>query len=521
MTTSTNKPKLKPLGHQLKAFSSLKEAIVACKNKLVVAPAGVGKTYVVLLALAEAYHDGLFKPDKAKLTPVIYLVPKAGVIKVRRLCIQLGISKFVTVENPDAFTRTDQYEDLERTKLIRQGSKYCDLLFHWFDDSVIWEKEEIPQLIIADECHMFRNPEAARSKLLCGYLEQGGFCIQVSATPFSKIEETQCLLIASGIASKQAFPHFCSTMLGWLEPNKPHPTITKQLNDRFEERSFLIRMRATYQHKAYIKAVLIDFETSEKRVAYSKMYDDYLLECAKQDKSTPSGFAAICVALLKFRQGAELLRADTLADLAYKRQVETNNQVIISSNFKETIRQVYVQLTRKGVAKQRICYIVGGQSAKDRQAQIDKWMKGDADYLVMTAKTGQACIDLDHEDGFPLSRPRYVLAPPVWSPLEIVQLLGRAYRTLTISDVYQDIIFYKETVEVQVADRMSKGQESLAQLIGRKESYADIWTKQAALDIDKLKAFVEKETANTDTETDELETDELDIDDLSANVSVA
>ncbi len=114
----------------------------------------------------------------------------------------------------------------------------------------------------------------------------------------------------------------------------------------------------------------------------------------------------------------------------------------------------------------------GQPTRQDRQDDIDKFQSGKALYAFLTFKAGGAGLSLHHTDemtkekcrrdrdsnyaileDIPLipMRPRETILTPVYSAIEMVQGLGRAPRRTSLSDTDQQIIFYRGTVEEEVA----------------------------------------------------------------------
>ena len=63
---------------------------------------------------------------------------------------------------------------------------------------------------------------------------------------------------------------------------------------------------------------------------------------------------------------------------------------------------------------------------------------------------------------------------PTWSPLELVQGLGRCGRLTSLSDTLQFLLFYAGTIEEKVAHKASKGLKCLKKVVRSKESWEDM-----------------------------------------------
>lgn len=109
---------------------------------------------------------------------------------------------------------------------------------------------------------------------------------------------------------------------------------------------------------------LIDFKTDKEREQYNKAWEKYLEEIQKLDKieSKQRGFM-ILVEFLKFRQAAELIRYEHIADAMYESVTKYNQAAVNAANFKQSIaKSVYILNTKYGVPRSQISIIWGGSS---------------------------------------------------------------------------------------------------------------------------------------------------------------
>lgn len=87
------------------------------------------------------------------------------------------------------------------------------------------------------------------------------------------------------------------------------------------------------------------------------------------------------------------------------------------------------------------------QSAEQRQDEIDNFLEGRTEFCLATLAAGGTGIDLDHQvEGV---RPRELFAMPCYYAEEFIQAFGRAYREFTLSDVYQWVVLFRDTIVTQ------------------------------------------------------------------------
>jgi len=142
---------------------------------------------------------------------------------------------------------------------------------------------------------------------------------------------------------------------------------------------------------------------------------------------------------------------------------------------------------------------LGMQSMEERQREIDKFQSGKTLYCIYTLKAGGVGLSLHHTDewlpkdkqcrrkesGYVVeedipkipTRPREVIITPTWSPIELVQGVGRAPRLTSLSITKQTLLFFKGTIEGKVADIANKGLRCLSKIVRHREPWSDLAIK--------------------------------------------
>lgn len=164
---------------------------------------------------------------------------------------------------------------------------------------------------------------------------------------------------------------------------------------------------------------------------------------------------------------------------------------------------------------------LGEQSLDQRQREIDRFQSGKSLYCLYTFKAGGVGLSLHHTDeltidwdrlavGFnewfvkiqslpekqrPLPgkarrkesgyaveedipfvpvRPRENFVAPTYSPIELVQGLGRLPRLTSLSDTVQTLLFYIGTIEDSIAEIVSQGLRCLSKVVRQREKWMDV-----------------------------------------------
>lgn len=137
---------------------------------------------------------------------------------------------------------------------------------------------------------------------------------------------------------------------------------------------------------------------------------------------------------------------------------------------------------------------LGPQDKEERQREIDRFQSGKTQLCFFTFKAGGVGLSLHHTDelskvkvkrkpnGYALEsdipnvpiRPRKVIVAPTYSAIELVQGLGRCPRLTSLSPTEQTLLFYGNTVEVDVAHIVSQKLRCLSRVVRMKESWQDV-----------------------------------------------
>ena len=167
---------------------------------------------------------------------------------------------------------------------------------------------------------------------------------------------------------------------------------------------------------------------------------------------------------------------------------------------------------------------LGMQSPEERQREIDKFQSGKSLYCFYTLRAGGVGLSLHHsdemtkqkvrkkesgyavEEDIPLIpvRPRETLLCPTWSPIEMVQGVGRAPRLTSLSDTVQRLVFYRGTIESRVADIANRGLRCLSKMIRSRESWSDLVMENKVDEyLDKLPKEVQEDNDTVDLDEGE------------------
>lgn len=491
--TNIYKSKIELLPYQNAATDLLLQGIITNTPKLLIAPTRTGKTYSVVEALARAQSKELLKKSTGMIN-ILILTTKSVKTQYLRVCREAGLEG-VAVENYATLRATLGGLFVDWIKTIEYGS---------LAEKPVWRTEDKPDIIICDECQMVKNSATLQAKIIQSAAEAGILIIFTSATPFVTLADAKVLCIGLRVTDEHNWLKFINGFEAQgTDFRQPSPKSSNNLKEFLESKNRIVRFtNIKYKHRVFNRCVLIDFSSEAKRIFYERTWLDYLEECRKIDKSTPQGIRALWVLNQKQRVRAEDIRKEELADYAYDIQIKLNRQVILGSNFINTLRGIWKQLVKvHKVSPDRIGFLVGALNDQKRQKYIDDFQNGKLDYMLLTLKCGGAGISLHHDR--PEGRRRYCILPPTWSPIELIQVLGRAHGPTSLTPTNQDVLWLKGTIEERVATKVAAGFSCLGELVNRKETWVNLFNELTEEESKKIDEIYNEEQVEVNKESGE------------------
>lgn len=484
---------IKLFNFQVEPKDQIRETVANGQSKLLVSPTGTGKTVMIDYALAEIQKDGKLLPNDECAWPILSIGPKATLIQEKRWRDRLGLQgTFVCSYSQLRSERVGQFFIDWQTRM-----KYGEP-----ELVPVWKGEALPKLIIAQECQMVKNSSSLAAKVIDAARKQGVPIIYSSATPFARISESEIVCKGLGIASDNSWPSFARSICAYgKSPNDRSPKNAENLNAELEAHNALIRPKnIRFPHKLIKRHNLLD-PSSEQKSIIDHAYTQYLEVKAKQGRTwTPQGVAALWAAWLKMREACELVRVDTVCEMILA-ELAKGRQPIVGTSFRAVLAAIHNKLqSTYNVKDHRIAIIVGGQSDKERQGNMDEFNRCDRPIMLFTLRSGGTGIDLPHSADNPRACPRSLILPTTWSPFDYLQAVGRPHRINSISDTTVDTLWYNNTIEERVYSVMAPGLESLATFLTRANSIIDVFNQESDKDLDEklVEQLIDEGTAFDD-----------------------
>lgn len=452
---------------QIKAAADAALKLQSQQGILLQAHAGLGKTYMVLPAIKYLLDNKLLELKSDWPMPILWVAPAAVIPQTLEVINQFGLLGTIFPISYAAF----------RGKM---GEKiYWDKTKHpWYETYLYnWKAMAMPSMVVFDECQGLKNDTSSQTKISWS-IPAGIKRVFISATPYQKVSEARSVVLGVGMnygevpCTTDNITSLLQQIARWGRPSSLCQAQMGRLRDAMKPYAVFVP-KVRYKHKTHTRCRLIDFETDAERETYDGYFQAFKRKCEEQMRNANFGANEMLVAMQKFREGAEEVRAGRLAKRAID-TVEQGRQTIVVCNFVNPMRLVYKELVRLGLDKDRISHIVGGQTPNQREGQRQKFQQGNADVLLFTMRSGGVGISLHHDRKE--SRPRHIIIPPTWSAIDLVQALGRGHRITSISDTTQEVVWYKNTIEERVCERVEAKLDCINASVGRKENWVNVFT---------------------------------------------
>lgn len=380
---------------------------------------GTGKTYTTIALCAQLDFE-----------PII-ICPKSVICYWKDICDFYGV-KPKTIIN---------YESIKNGKELNNDmtKKKSDII-NIKEDGFEWKNlNKNKNIIIFDEAHKCKNHKSLNGKLL---LAAKGKC--------------RIMLLSATIAQKYEDFRIFGLMLGLYKNLK---TGTRWVQSLVREESFKFNGEGETQLTKCI------YPKKGSRMTYSDMTktignnhistqcfslderEEILLK--KEYEYLKKNDDIQMVQQLKARQKIEEIKMKIFIDLGEK-YLDNGMSVVIFVNFIKSFEILLSHFNKKHI---NCSSVFGNQTLEERTKNIIDFQENNVKIIICMAQAGSESISLHDIDG---NHPRISLISPSFSGKELLQALGRIYRTGVKSRVEQKIIFCDIDIERHICNKLKE-----------------------------------------------------------------
>jgi len=390
---------------------------------------GVGKT---VISLAVAGNLGL-KP--------LIVAPKAVLTSWRETAQAMGIEVL----------------DIVNIEKLKARAKRKDAPLQKNNGVFAWSLEP-GTLIIFDEAHRFSGRETQNSKILAKCRIQGLKVLLVSATLADDPTKTRALGYLLELHRYKDFNRWLLGPGGCRLRDFPGGNRGIVFDGGPRGQKALELLNQTIYPARGHRIRVAEVPGFPEVAIYPEVYDlgnrsaketDELYALMQQEVQDAEQESNPLTQLLRLRQKTEILKIPVLIDRTNE-LLEEGKSVVVFVSFRKTFFELRSRLD------QECSQILGDQ--KDRDEQIAAFQRNQTRVCLCMAQAGGLGINLGDTDG---KHPRVSLITPVFSVIELKQVLGRIHRANSKSKAIQYIVYGAGTVEENICRTLKRKIQNL------------------------------------------------------------
>jgi SNF2 family DNA or RNA helicase len=327
-------------------------------------------------------------------------------------------------------------------------------------------------LIIVDEVHKCKGWNSKNSDFLIACKQQNFKLLLLSATAATNPLEMKSFGFATLLHNLSDFRGFLmnagaytSRFGGYqidLGCDKTQRAMQSMHNDLFKTMECAGRMTRKSFGNIFpdnrVSAECVDFGTNTTKI--QRVYELMESELAQLEQQS-AGYKEHQFAIMtKARRLAELLKVPIMVDMMEDLFDEGISPVVFV-NYTETVEAIRNKLLKNAKLAAHMCFIVGGQSEKVRNADIDAFQSNTRRIMIANLAAGNAGVSLHDLIG---GAARHSIVSPSFSAIHLVQALGRIHRAEGKTACIQKVLFAADTIEEQACRRVQAKINNIDQL---------------------------------------------------------
>ena len=397
---------------------------------------GTGKTYVA--AWIAKYLN----------SPVVIVCPKVVIPAWTKVLSYFGIKAHCLIN----------YE-----KLIRGNTEHLSFKDNK-DDSANDYIINFPKnsLVILDEVHKCKSGSSKNSDFLIKLKMDGYKTLLLSATTATNPLEMKAFGFATTLHNLVNYRHFITDSGAYvgrfggyqidLGSQRTVEAMANIHNRLFNEYKVSSRMTRKMFDKIFpdnhVMAECFDMGTNTDKI--NRVYQQMESELAALEESSVNYSQHHFAIMTKARRMAELLKVPTMVEMI-EDWYDEGISPVVSVNFTDTVEAIEKQLAKNRKFDGKIARIVGGQSDKVRQKDIELFQSDDKRIMIANLAAGNAGVSLHDLNG---NFARGAIISPSYSAINLLQALGRIHRAEGKTKCIQKVMFAAGTIEEDACKRV-------------------------------------------------------------------
>jgi len=390
--------------HTINMISAVKKNI----SSIDASSTGTGKTYTTCAVCKQL-----------QLMPLI-ICPKS-IISTWKHILKYFDVKYLDVINYESI--------ISKTQDKNSYIKIIDNKYSWDFTNY---KENI--IVIFDEAHKCKNPQSNNGRLL-----------------LSTKDTIKTLLLSATICDKEQDFYVYGYILGlykrknegkrWIESMK------REMKNQYKNKSSNILENFIFPQKGS-KMSMADlgdnYPKNQISVECYTINDDEIKIINEYHKDIKNKIQKIKIAEnIKMRQIIEKIKIRIMCEL-FDTYYAENKSIVFFVNFRNSHKLIELYLEKKNI---KYANINGSQNEKERDENINLFQNNEVRAIICMIQSGGISISLHDIKG---THPRISLISPSYSHIELIQTIGRIYRSGCLTPCLQKIIFCADTFEENI-----------------------------------------------------------------------
>ena len=418
--------------HAVNLLNSLYINGVACDQS----ETGTGKTYVAAWIA------------KNLNSPIVVVCPKVVIPSWTKVLSYFGIKAHCLIN----------YEKLTRGNTVHLSFKDGKNTGP-SDYTINFPKNS---LVILDEVHKCKSATSKNSDFLIKLKMDGYKSLLLSATAATNPLEMKAFGFATTLHNLVSYRHFITSSGAYagryggfqidLQSQKTIEAMSNIHNTLFNLYKVSSRMTRKMFDKIFpdnhVMAECFNMGTNTDKI--NRVYEQMEAEMAALEESSINYSQHHFAIMTKARRMAELLKVPTMVEMIEDWYDEGISPVVFV-NFTDTVEAIEKQLAKNRKFDGKIARIVGGQSDKVRQKDIEDFQSDNKRIMIANLAAGNAGVSLHDLIG---NHPRGSIISPSYSAINLLQALGRIHRAEGKTTCIQKVMFADGTIEVEACKRV-------------------------------------------------------------------
>ena len=418
--------------HAVNLLNSLYINGVACDQS----ETGTGKTYVAAW-LAKNLNS-----------PVVIVCPKVVIPSWTKVLSYFGIKAHCLIN----------YE-----KLIRGNTEHLSFKDGKdtgpSDYTINFPKNS---LVILDEVHKCKSSTSKNSDFLIKLKMDGYKSLLLSATAATNPLEMKAFGFATTLHNLTSYRQFITDSgayvgrYGGFQIDLQSQKTVEAMSNIHDKLFNLYKVSSRMTRKMFDKIfpdnhVMAEcFDMGSNTDKINRVYLQMESELAALEESSVNYSQHHFAIMTKARRMAELLKVPTMVEMIEDWYDEGISPVVFV-NFTDTVEAIEKQLAKNRKFDGKIARIVGGQSDKVRQKDIELFQSDDKRIMIANLAAGNAGVSLHDLNG---NFARGAIISPSYSAINLLQALGRIHRAEGKTKCIQKVMFAAGTIEEDACKRV-------------------------------------------------------------------